>query len=82
MTDSPAKPRGRGRPPQNPPGTTASDRKALARRQNRAAGGHDLHVDLGPTAWRALQRLAPPRKRGPFIEKLILQAAAKAGATD
>lgn len=65
-------PSGRGRPRQFPPGTNATDRKALARRQLKAAGGHSLEVELGPIAWQALQKMAPRGKRGPFVEKLIL----------
>jgi len=70
-------PRGPGRPRQFPKGTTATDRKALARRQLVAAGGHVLQVDLGPAAWAALQELAPAGKRGAFLEQLILKAYAK-----
>lgn len=69
----PAK-RGRGRPREFPVGTTAADRKALSRRELRAAGGHVLTVDLGAEAWAALQRLAGRNARSAYVERLILAA--------
>lgn len=68
-------PRGPGRPRSFPPGTTGADRKALARRELRAAGGHVLTVDLGAAAWVAIQQLAGRNARSAYIEKLILAAA-------
>lgn len=73
---APSKPakRGPGRPREFPPGTTGTDRKALSRRELRAAGGHVLTVDLGAEAWAALQRLAGRNARSAFVERLILTA--------
>jgi hypothetical protein len=71
MTDT-APPRGPGRPRQYPAGTTATDRKAVARRNLKKAGGHSIEVELGAAAWAALQKMAPRGERGPFIERLIL----------
>lgn len=68
-------PPARGRPRVFPPGTTAADRKQLLRRSQDLAGGHRLDVDLTPSAWAALQKLAPKGKRGPLIEELILAEA-------
>lgn len=73
MTDAPKR-RGPGRPRTLPEGTTPADRAALAKRQLRAAGGHELNIQLHAVAWQALQRLAPARSRGAYIERLILAA--------
>lgn len=74
-------PAGRGRPRSLPIGTTPSDRAAMSVRALKASGGHSMHLQLNASAWRALQALAPHRKRGHFIEGLIL-AAQRAKATD
>lgn len=69
--------RGPGRPRIYPPGTTGADRKALARHQLRRSGGHAIEVELGATAWAALQKLAPRGERGPYIERMILAERAR-----
>lgn len=71
---------GPGRPRTLPEGTTASDRARMAERALKAAGGHRMNLELNATAWQALQRLAPPRKRAAYIERLILAALRKADA--
>lgn len=50
------------------------DRTELWRRQLKQGGGKQLHVNLGASAWLALQALADQGERGPYIERLILDA--------
>lgn len=41
------------------------------------AGGHRLPVNLGASAWQELQKMAGRRERGPLIERLVLEEAAR-----
>lgn len=64
--------RKRGRPSAAGAEVTPSERTALWRNSLRASGGKSICVNMGPETRKALERLAPPRERGPLIERLIL----------
>lgn len=51
-----------------------SDRMHAWRRGMRQAGGKEVRAYLGAAAAAALEQLAPDGKRGPYIERLILDA--------
>lgn len=71
--------RTRGRPRVVDPGLSPSDR-AIAWQQDWARiGGHRTAVNLGPTSWDALQKMARKRDRSALIERLILQEARSRG---
>jgi len=67
----------RGRPRVTPEGLAPADRANAWTRDWKRAGGHRLPVNLSPSAWRELQKMAGPRERGPFIDRLILAEAAR-----
>lgn len=68
---------GRGRPRTQPQGLSPSDRTDQWQQDLKRSGGHRLGVNLNASAWHALQKLAPKRGRGPFLERLILAEARK-----
>lgn len=58
-------------------GMSPADRAMAWERDLKRAGGHRLPVNLGASAWRELQAMAGKRERGPLIERLVLQEAAR-----
>ena len=71
-----------GRPRTVAPELSPSDRAIAWQHGWVQIGGHRTAINLSPAAWNALQRMAPRRKRGPFIEALIIAEAKKQLAHD
>lgn len=69
--DTPPK-RGPGRPRTRLQGEPNSEAMVQWRAELLAMGGGDVRAYLGPEALQALRAMAPKRKRGPLIERLIL----------
>lgn len=67
----------RGRPRVTAPDLSAADKASQWLADLKRSGGHRLQVNFNASAWQVLKKMAGPRERGPFLERLVLAEHAR-----